>query len=70
MEIGGRRWLITREMLDDFRSHQLADWIARIQVPLMILHSPADETVGFDQAIRIYQLASVRPGLATAPPVS
>lgn len=70
VEIGGRRWLITREMLDDFRSHQLADWIARIDVPLMILHSPVDETVGFDQAIRIYQLASVRPLLADAPPVS
>lgn len=69
VEIGGRSWLIRREMLDDFRRYQLADWIARIQVPLMILHSPVDETVGFDQAIRIYQLASVRRALATAPPV-
>ncbi len=70
VEIGGRRWLIRREMLDDFRSHTLSDWIARIQVPLMILHSPVDETVGFDQALRIYQLAAVRPTSQPAPPVS
>jgi len=70
VEIGGRRWTIRREMTADFRSHQLSSLIARISVPLMVIHSPADETVGFEEAIRIFQLASVRaPGLAI-PPVS
>lgn len=60
VEIGGRRWTIRREMLDDFRSHQLDRLIGNISVPLMLLHSPVDRTVGFDHALRIMQLASVR----------
>ena len=59
VEIGGRRWTIRREMLDDFRSHHLDRLIANISLPLMLLHSPVDRTVGFDHALRIMQLASV-----------
>ncbi|HBJ33155.1 MAG TPA: alpha/beta hydrolase [Planctomycetaceae bacterium] len=60
VEIGGRRWMIRREMLDDFRSHHLDQWISKISLPLMLLHSPVDRTVGFDHALRIMQLASGR----------
>ncbi|MGV3483084.1 MAG: alpha/beta hydrolase family protein [Planctomycetaceae bacterium] len=70
VEIGGRRWTIRREMTADFRRHHLGDLIARIAVPLAILHSASDETVSFDQALRIYQLASVRPPGVPAPAVS
>jgi uncharacterized protein len=70
VEIGGRSWNIRREMMADFRSHELSESITRIRVPLMILHSPTDETVGFDQAMRIYQLASIRATDEEAPPVS
>jgi len=70
VEIGGRAWTIRREMLQDFRSHHLSELITRIALPLMVLHSPADETVGFEEAIRIYQLASIRPPDTLAPPVS
>lgn len=57
VEIGGRPWLIRRQMLDDFRRHRLEDSIAKIAIPLMVLHSPVDETLGFDHALRIMQLA-------------
>jgi len=60
VEIGGRRWMIRREMLDDFRSHQLDRLIGNLSLPLMLLHSPVDRTVGFDHALRIMQLASSR----------
>lgn len=70
VEIGGRRWTIRREALSDFRSHRLEEAISRIAVPLMLLHSPVDRTVGFDHALRILQLASVRPDDATRPAVS
>lgn len=70
VEIGGRRWTIRREMTADFRSHRLGERIARVAVPLMVLHSPADRTVAFDEAIRIFQLASVRPSGITPPAVS
>ncbi|PHQ34648.1 alpha/beta hydrolase family protein [Rhodopirellula bahusiensis] len=58
VEIGGRRWSIRREMLDDFRSHQLADQLPNIQSHVMAFHSPSDETVGYDHALRIASLIS------------
>src|SRR5690606_13463748 len=67
---GGRRWTIRREALADFRSHRLEEAISRISVPLMLLHSPVDRTVGFDHALRILQLASLRPDDAARPAVS
>lgn len=70
VEIGGRSWTIRSEMLEDFRRHRLEDWIARISIPMLIVHSPTDETVGFDHALRILQLASSRRTGHAAPPVS
>ena len=70
VEIGGRSWLIRREMLADFRLHRLEDLIAKIAVPLMVIHSPADKTVSFDHALRIMQLASSPRQTGEPPPVS
>lgn len=70
VEIGGRRWTIRREMLDDFRSHHLDRLISNIALPLMLLHSPVDRTVGFDHALRIMQLASVHRDAPPPPAVS
>lgn len=70
VEIGGRSWTIRSEMLEDFRRHRLEDGIARINIPTLIVHSPTDETVGFDHALRILQLASSRRIGDAAPPVS
>lgn len=70
VEIGGRSWTIRSEMLEDFRRHRLEDLIARIRIPMMVVHSPADETVGFDHALRILQLASSRRSADPVPPVS
>ncbi|WDQ19076.1 alpha/beta hydrolase family protein [Rhodopirellula sp. P2] len=56
VEIGGRRWSIRREMLEDFRSHQLADQLPKVEAQVMVFHSPTDETVGYDHALRIASL--------------
>lgn len=70
VEIGGRNWLIRREMLADFRSHRLEAWVSRISAPLMVLHSPVDQMVSYDHAIRILQLASQPRQARSAAPVS
>lgn len=54
--IGGRSFPIERQMLDDFRAYDLAVDLSRLTKPLMILHSPTDETVGYHHAMRIYSL--------------
>jgi putative redox protein len=62
VEIGGRRWTIRREMLDDFRTHQLADQLPKVRAQVIAFHSPADETVGYDHALRISSLISGENG--------
>ena len=56
VSIGGRAWPIQSEMLVDFRRHALPDLISQIRVPTLILHSPIDETLPFDHALRILGL--------------
>jgi len=70
ISIGGRLWTITREMTADVRSHRLGDSISKVRVPLMVLHSPVDETVDFSEATSIVRLASQRPPGIVSPPVS
>jgi putative redox protein len=52
VSIGGFRWTIRQEMLADFRSHDLPKMISKINCPVMLLHSPIDQTVRFDHALR------------------
>ncbi len=66
--IGGREWTIRREMLEDFRSHDLPRIVGRIETPTLLMHSPADETVGFDHALRLMGLIQSAPDRST--PVS
>jgi putative redox protein len=68
VEIGGVRWSITRQMLDDFRAHQLTDLIPRVQAATLLFHSLLDETVGYDHALRLMGLIQGSP--ASSAPVS
>lgn len=63
VSIGGRSWTIRREMTADFRSHRLADSLGKVQCPVMAFHSPVDQTVGYDHALRISSLIHDRDGL-------
>ena len=56
VSIGGLEWTIRRQMLDDFRSHQLPELIPHISAATMLVHSPSDQTVGYDHALRIMGL--------------
>lgn len=61
VSIGGIEWMITKQMIDDFRSYQVADVLPTIQCPVLLLHSPVDETVAFDHAVRLMSLLSQPP---------
>ncbi len=64
--IGGRTWTIRREMLNDFREFELTALISRIACSALLLHSPADRTVGFDHAIRTMGLIQSSPTASSA----
>ncbi|RMF41782.1 MAG: alpha/beta fold hydrolase [Planctomycetota bacterium] len=58
--IGGRTYTIPQAMLDDFRRHDVAADLQRLSKPCLLLHSPEDETLGYDHALRLFSLLNSR----------
>lgn len=55
--IGGRTFTVGAQFLDDVGSTQLLDSIPDLDASLLFLHSPIDNTVGIDNAARLFQAA-------------
>jgi putative redox protein len=55
--VGGRTLTLKRAFVEDVRAAQLHDKITGLRLPLLILHSPTDDTVGIDNASEIFRLA-------------
>jgi len=55
--LAGRSFTIRREFLDDLAAQPQAERIAGLRAALLVLHSPADELVGIDNARRIFDIA-------------
>jgi putative redox protein len=60
VQLGGRPFTIRRSFVDDLRTHDQGARIARLQHPLLVLHSPTDQTVGIENASSIF-LAAKHP---------
>jgi putative redox protein len=57
VSLAGRPFQIKREFLDDIAEHSLMAHIAKLHKALLIMHSPTDDTVGIDNATRIFVAA-------------
>jgi putative redox protein len=57
VNLGGRPFTIRRSFIDDLRNHDQGARIARLHHPLLVLHSPLDQTVGIDNASSIFLAA-------------
>jgi putative redox protein len=57
VSLAGRPFTIKREFLDDVAEHSLMDKIAHLHKALLVMHSPTDDTVGIDNATRIFVTA-------------
>jgi putative redox protein len=57
VSLAGRPFHIKREFLDDIAEHNLMDQVARLHKALLIMQSPTDDTVGIDNATRIFVAA-------------
>ncbi|MGC1303285.1 MAG: bifunctional alpha/beta hydrolase/OsmC family protein [Caulobacteraceae bacterium] len=55
--LAGRPFLIRKGFLDDLCSHDLLAHVAEMHLPLLIMHSPRDQTVGIENATRIFTAA-------------
>jgi alpha/beta superfamily hydrolase len=55
--LAGRPFRVRRALLDDIAGQNLAAHIAELRKALLVFHSPIDETVGIDNASRIFATA-------------
>lgn len=55
--VGGRTLTLKRAFVEDVRAAHLRDKIKDLRLPLLILHSPTDNTVGIANASEIFRLA-------------
>ena len=54
VSLAGRPFHIKREFLDDIAEHGLTAHVANLHKALLVMHSPTDDTVGIDNATRIF----------------
>jgi putative redox protein len=57
VSLAGRPFHIKREFLDDIAEHNLMTQVSMLHKALLIMHSPTDDTVGIDNATRIFVAA-------------
>jgi len=57
VSLAGRPFTIKSEFIDDIREHSLMDHITHLRKALLVMHSPTDDTVGIDNATRIFVAA-------------
>jgi putative redox protein len=55
--LGGRRFTLSRNFLRDLDGRQMEAAVASLGKPLLLFHSPVDQTVGVENAALIYQAA-------------
>ncbi|OMB97514.1 osmotically inducible protein OsmC [Mycobacterium sp. NS-7484] len=55
--VGGKTLTLKRAFVEDVRAAQLLDKIKTLKLPLLILHSPTDNTVGIKNASDIFRAA-------------
>ena len=57
VNLSGRDFTIKKQFLDDLKTKSLATVVKNMRKPLLILHSPQDDTVGIKNAEEIYHAA-------------
>ena len=57
VSLAGRPFTIKRAFLDDVAEHNLMEHIAQLHKALLVMHAPTDDTVGIDNATRIFVTA-------------
>ena len=57
VNIGGRDFFIRKEFVDDLQNNDPKSLMAKFRLPILIMHSPQDTTVGIENAAAIYAAA-------------
>jgi len=57
VSLGGREFSIRKQFLDDLQNNDVLEKVAKLHKPVMVMHSPIDETVGVENASKIFVAA-------------
>jgi len=57
IKLAGRDFTIQKQFLDDIQNQNIEDTVAALKKPLLVCHSPIDETVNIDHAGKIFVAA-------------
>lgn len=57
VDLAGRKFLVKMQFVEDARARRIQDAVASLKKPLLILHSPLDQTVGIENATEIFGAA-------------
>lgn len=57
LNIGGRPFKIRKQFLDDINEKNMEESLKNLRLPLIVLHSPQDTTVGIENAAQIFKAA-------------
>jgi putative redox protein len=57
VDLGGRRFRVKKQFLDDIAAQNLEPALGTLRKALLLFHAPRDETVGIDNAGRIFAAA-------------
>jgi uncharacterized OsmC-like protein/alpha/beta superfamily hydrolase len=57
VSLAGRSFTIKQQFLDDLEAHAVTARVAAMKTPLLVMHSPIDNTVGIDNASEIFEAA-------------
>jgi putative redox protein len=67
VSIGGKSYQLRQEMMADFRRFDLPSELRKVTKPALLFHSPTDETLGFEHAMRLFGLLTQRAGEDSEP---
>ncbi|GJL92787.1 bifunctional alpha/beta hydrolase/OsmC family protein [Hyphococcus sp.] len=57
VSLAGRPFTIKKQFLDDLANQDVLTQVAALKKPLLVMHAPLDQTVGIDNATRIFVAA-------------
>lgn len=56
VDLGGRQFTIKKQFLEDLRDKNMAQVVANLRKPILVMHSPQDSTVGIEKGLRYIRL--------------
>lgn len=65
VDLGGQTFEIGADFLADLEEHDLLHEVGALDRPLLVLHSPVDDVVGFEHAERLFEAARQPKSLVT-----